>query len=493
MASHHALRSLVSARALYACGLFAAGCDLVDSHNAIAGVALRDAFAAIEAESLDDSHGVENFGSGIGSLDDGDWVRYAAVDFGPDGADRFDVKIGVPAQYAGQQIEIRLDSVTGTAVGTLVVADTGSWMPTTVQSVSIELTAGVHDVFLKFVGASGVGNIDYLQFGAGNPPNDSPPSGSCQTLTSSGPVTASANGQVIQNLRITSTAGNAVTVNGHSNVTLKNLKIRHAGGRGIYFVNAPGLRIENVEIEYTAAPAAGANPSYDVNNIEGVNSSGVVITRAKLARGSTGIYLVNSNGSRLSFIEGHDFRGPFPRGQVVQWNSSDDGRLEDFSVESPLATSWTEDNVNAYDSVGITIERGLIDGNNSPSGCGVIGDRGAANMLVEDVDALRQGTGCFCAYNGGPPAVHDVTYNRVRCRDTHCTGVQGRAAPSSGGLVFAVAPDSYAIHMTSSHYYNHCSTSNVVWDASRVSPLQLTKLTAPFTPRAPIRLNQCWQ
>jgi hypothetical protein len=41
--------------------------------------------------------------------------------------------------------------------------------------------------------------------------------------------------------------------------------------------------------------------------------------------------------SRLSMIEGHDQRGPFPRGQLVQWNTSSDGLLEDFSNETSLA------------------------------------------------------------------------------------------------------------------------------------------------------------
>ncbi|MFY0539433.1 hypothetical protein [Nannocystis pusilla] len=44
--------------------------------------------------------------------------------------------------------------------------------------------------------------------------------------------------------------------------------------------------------------------------------------------------------------------------------------LEDFSVINPQASSWPEDNVNIYQSVDVEIRRGMIDGNNSPSGWG---------------------------------------------------------------------------------------------------------------------------
>lgn len=49
----------------------------------------------------------------------------------------------------------------------------------------------------------------------------------------------------------------------------------------------------------------------------------------------------------------------------MQWNASDNGVLEDFSVENP-PESWPEDNVNVYKSLSATIRRGLVDGNNSP-------------------------------------------------------------------------------------------------------------------------------
>ena len=124
-----------------------------------------------------------------------------------------------------------------------------------------------------------------------------------------------------------------------------------------------------------AAPAAGPHDHENQNNITIEFSNRPVVYHAKLTRGSSGIYVLHSPDSHLSFIEGYDFRGPFPRGQLAQWDTSPNGVLEDFSVVMPQDTSWAEDNVNVYKSGNLLIRRGLIDGNNSPSGIGVIFER----------------------------------------------------------------------------------------------------------------------
>jgi len=90
--------------------------------------------------------------------------------------------------------------------------------------------------------------------------------------------------------------------------------------------------------------------------------------------------------------------GPFPRGQCVQFDKCNNSILEDFSCENDNS-SYTEDNVNVFESNNVTVRRGLIDGNNSPSGDGVMyecGDKAHAYMtsgLVENVDSVHQGNG----------------------------------------------------------------------------------------------------
>jgi len=314
------------------------------------------------------------------------------------------------------------------------------------------------------------------------PGEEIPPS--C-TLTDSGPVEASSDGQVFELLRVTSTSGPAVTVNGFSNVVIRNCEIRHAGGSGIRFGNAAGIRIENISVIHDGAPAAGQNPSDGLNNIEGEFSSGVVITGVRLEKGSSGIYLLQCPGASLSFVEGHDFRGPFPRGQVVQFNHCDGAVLEDFSSECPAATSWTEDNVSVYQSSNVTVRRGLVDGNNSPSGVGVmfeLSGGGSSGGLVEDVDAVRQGNGCFSGY----PAF-DVVFRRTRSRDNICSD-QGRGAPLSGGLAWAGSPESSNLMIEDSSYFNLCA--GLVWLEDVFTAVDLSE--EDFTLREPQRLSFCW-
>jgi hypothetical protein len=293
---------------------------------------------------------------------------------------------------------------------------------------------------------------------------------------------------VIENLRITSRSGAAIEVDGRSNVVIRNCEILHDGGPGISFDRANGLRIENVRVVHLGAPAKGPNPSDDRNNIEGGFSSGVVIERVRLERGSAGIHILESPGTQVRFVEGHDMRGPFPRGQLVQFDKSDDSLIEDFSVENIAEVSWPEDNVSFFQSARGTARRGLIVGNNSPSGVGVMFeafDMVGTGGLVEDVDTVDMGNGSFSAYPS-----RDVTFRRARTRDTHCGSQQGRGAPLSNALLFGAPPESSNIRIEQGKYFNHCNPDNLVWDDDRFTAVDLVEES--FTPRAPQRVSLCW-
>jgi hypothetical protein len=305
------------------------------------------------------------------------------------------------------------------------------------------------------------------------------------TLQDSPPVVASSDGQVIEGLRIVAKGMPAIRVDGHAKVTIRNVDIRHSGAPGISFSRADDLVIENVSVEHTGAPPSGANPSSDLVNIVGTGSNRVHITGARLTRGSSGIYLTQSPDSVLQSIQGTDFRGPFPRGQLVQWDTSDNGTLEDFSVVN-TSTSWPEDDVNAYRSKNMTIRRGLVDGDNSPSGVGVIFDNTGSFGLVEDVDAVHMGDGCFSDYDAGTGAV----FRRTRCRDNICTD-QGRGKPLSNALMWAGHGDgSSCCRIEQSLYFNSCN-DNVFWPASAFEVADVAK--QDFTPRAALSQKFCWE
>ena len=305
------------------------------------------------------------------------------------------------------------------------------------------------------------------------------------TLANSGPVVVNRNGQVVENLRITATATAAITVDGYANVVIRNVTISHTGGPGISFSDADDLRVENVSIVHTGAPASGANDSDDRNNIDGYASARPQISNVRLTRGSAGIYLVSCPGSQLRNVEGHDFRGPFPRGQLAQWNNSNDGLLDGFSVVNP-AGSWPEDNVNIYQSTNVTVRNGHIDGNNSPSGVGVIFDGGNSTGLVEDVDAIHMGNGCFSAYDGADGSI----FRRTRCRDNICTS-QGRGVPLSGALMWCGREGLSNLRIEASTYFSACAPNNTVWPEDSFALIELAQ--ADFVPRAPLALTFCWE
>jgi hypothetical protein len=75
-------------------------------------------------------------------------------------SDAFGVTIGVPADYAGREIRLRLDSETGPVVGSLTVQETGGWTVHVLQCADLEQEpSGRHKIFLTFHGSSTVGNI----------------------------------------------------------------------------------------------------------------------------------------------------------------------------------------------------------------------------------------------------------------------------------------------------------------------------------------------
>ncbi|GAA2885808.1 hypothetical protein GCM10020220_090050 [Nonomuraea rubra] len=129
---------------------------------------VRSTAAAIQAESAAASSGTNTRSGGtgtvVGSFDGGDWLRYANVPFG-NGRTMFAATLATETQYANQRFEIRLDSPTGSVIGTATVSSTGSFDRFVPQYTPITPTSGTHDVYLIALGTgAGVGDIDTIAF-----------------------------------------------------------------------------------------------------------------------------------------------------------------------------------------------------------------------------------------------------------------------------------------------------------------------------------------
>ena len=308
------------------------------------------------------------------------------------------------------------------------------------------------------------------------------------TLRDSGNITVTAHNQVIEGLRIISDGAAGILVNGFNGVLIRNCEIRHKNAAGIQATNAQHLTIENVAVTHTGAPDAGANANTALNNIFVQNSPYLVAHNVYVEKGSSGFYIVSSPHARLAYVEGHDFRGPYPRGQFIQFNLSDDCQVEDFYADNPPATSFVEDIINFYMSNNGVLKRGFINGNNSGSGAAVQIEDGSADVLVEDVDAIHQACGCFYAYEG-----IRAIFRRVGCRDHICVPQPPRnLPPASNGLMFG-ANTTLAEHIRieNSKYKGPLCPGGLVWDKNVFDVIDLTEVD--FTPQEHISLSFCWK
>ena len=244
----------------------------------------------------------------------------------------------------------------------------------------------------------------------------------------------------------------------------------------------------------------------------------------RLEGGSAGIQCSTCPNIKASYIEARNMRGPYPRGQCVQFGLSDNARLTDFYCMND-ETSWSEDNISMWRSSNAYVARGVIDGNYSVNGVGVMFEGSAADIeggLCEQVDALNQSNTCFSAYGG-----KNVVYQDVTCAHTHCAAIPGRD-PKNGSRTF-VAGDYlnsqygygstiYAtnIKVLDSFVYDVCycvldSTTGERacsdgepyrnytswWEQSKEDPrgftaIEFTELET-FTPRVPITTSFCWE
>ena len=99
----------------------------------------------------------------VNVTENGAYIKIKGVDFGDQGATNFLASVAAAAE--GSTITLRLDSETGTPIGTLKVKSTGGLDKWETQSCKITGARGVHDLYLKFFGnGTPVMNVDWWKF-----------------------------------------------------------------------------------------------------------------------------------------------------------------------------------------------------------------------------------------------------------------------------------------------------------------------------------------
>ncbi len=126
----------------------------------------------IEAERYDDKSGcsfewatdqiIGGKDQDICSITNNAWLQFDQINFGS-GATSFDARVASGA--SGGSIEIRLDSPTGTLLGTCAVNSTDGWQNWTTKSCSLSGATGKQKVYLVFKGGSGnLFNLNWFRF-----------------------------------------------------------------------------------------------------------------------------------------------------------------------------------------------------------------------------------------------------------------------------------------------------------------------------------------
>ena len=117
----------------------------------------------------------------VGDFDNNDYVGYKSLNFGTLGSNTILLSVAVVKSQSSQTIDIRLGSSTGTSLGKLVVAGTGSWSTFTDQVVKLNQTlTGTKDIYLVGIGKVRIANIKAFRFTQLAPP---PPANPTITFT----------------------------------------------------------------------------------------------------------------------------------------------------------------------------------------------------------------------------------------------------------------------------------------------------------------------
>jgi hypothetical protein len=297
-------------------------------------------------------------------------------------------------------------------------------------------------------------------------------------------IVSSYDGQLIADLDLQVDSGDAITVM-HDNVVIRNIRVRHREGSGITVRGAKNVTIEDCEI-INASPPAGNRPetSDGIINIYTYAAPNLSVDRVTLRDGSSGIYLQESPGATISNVEGYNFRGPFPRGQFVQFDKSGNSSLTNFYTYNNPAGSYVEDNISVYHSPEVRISNGLINGNNSPSGVGVMFEGDSHGGLVSHVDAVGMGNGAFSSYSP------NVTFDYTRSFDNIATD-QGRGLPMSNALIWNVS--SKGIKIDNSTYTDPARSNNIVWDRRKALLVDIREDRGRTPMNSPVRNHFDWK
>lgn len=308
-----------------------------------------------------------------------------------------------------------------------------------------------------------------------------------KALQMSDGFTSQYDGQVISGYDILA-VNNPVIIN--HKVVFRNCRIRYKDGHSIQINSGgTGSQLYNLDTACIAIPNAVTPITVSSRGIFLNGAADVSLGRIRTFGGTTSIYAVNSPRLRVRTFRSNSLFGSNGEGQFLFLDNCPNSIVADFSSSNPLAASYVEDLIFLNNSAGTKIERGLLDGLNSPTAF-PINVRNSPYCRLEDIDIVRAGK--------GPMLDHSMftVWRNVRQRDMHTTGQGGRSAPDTYGMLFNFNFDE--LFFQTGTRIERCSYYNVP-DIAGISDIDNPKTlvyvdlqSRDFTARSELALDWRW-
>jgi parallel beta helix pectate lyase-like protein len=199
--------------------------------------------------------------------------------------------------------------------------------------------------------------------------------------------------KVYRRLRITSSTGDCIQITDSHDITIENSEIGPCAGNGVNISGGSDISIFDSFIH----PETLSKGCCDHNDgVYAHSASRITVQGSVIAYGESNVEGIK-NVSGLTVIGNFllNPRGPYPRGQNVQaWNASNVVVRDNYALSSLDANKYPyvenqEDSVNFGLGSNFVASGNYVRGGHSPSGCGLIADKGAnsaqfmCNTLVD--------------------------------------------------------------------------------------------------------------
>jgi len=228
-------------------------------------------------------------------------------------------------------------------------------------------------------------------------------------------VISGQNGTVIENLTITSTSGDCVTIINSTNITIQNSEIGPCAGNGIRISGGGGINIFDSYIhpETQSLQCCDNNDGIFAKNVQTLLVQGNVIAYSESnieVQGSsdvtaTGNLLLNPRGAVGTTVRGDNFQcaGYNNAGTIVACSNvtvENNYTLSSTDTTAYLYPEDVQDSINFYNTNTILAQGNYITGGHSSSGCALNADTGANSADFEQNIVVDTGQ-CGVAIHDG--------------------------------------------------------------------------------------------